>query len=163
MGIVKVERKRGTILIELEDYESIIAEGWRLGIIYINNRYLLARLQKGAHRDGNQVVKTLSRHLLKAPENLMVDHIDGNPLNNLRSNLRLVTSAQNQMNRKCITEHSSKFKGVRYHSRDKRWTAQIQYNQKNIWLGYHNDETSAAKAYDKKALELFGEFARINL
>ena len=58
--------------------------------------------------------------------------------------------------------YSSKYKGVSWSTRDKRWVAAIKFNYKRIGLGYHKLETEAAKAYNEKAKELFGEFAWLN-
>jgi HNH endonuclease/AP2 domain len=85
-----------------------------------------------------------------------VDHIDGNGLNNKRSNLRLATKSQNLANQKIRTDGISRFKGVS--QKGKYWKAKC----KNIWLGSFKTEEEAAKAYDKKAKELYGEFARLN-
>jgi hypothetical protein len=90
------------------------------------------------------------------------DHIDGNGLDNRRSNLRNATNSQNQMNRGKHAPATSKFKGVGWHGRDKRWIARIKANGKRIQLGSFKDEASAAEAYDKAAFLYFGEYARLN-
>ena len=60
------------------------------------------------------------------------------------------------------TKGSSKFKGVSWFKRTEKWKAQIQYRKKVIHLGYFKDEIDAAKAYNAKAIELFGEYACLN-
>lgn len=57
---------------------------------------------------------------------------------------------------------SSKYMGVSFAKRNKMWACNITYNGKLIWIGYFKDEISAAKAYDKKAVELYGETAKLN-
>lgn len=91
-----------------------------------------------------------------------IDHIDCNGLNNQKNNLRICTNSQNAMNRIPIKGTSSKYKGVSFHNRDKKWYSYIKKNQKLINLGTFINEVDAAKAYDKKAIELFGEFAHLN-
>jgi len=90
-----------------------------------------------------------------------VDHINGNGLDNRRLNLRPATRAQNSQNRgKHQTIHHSRFKGVTLHRG--KWVAYIYLNGKRKHLGYFSSQEEAAKAYDKSALENFGEFARTN-
>ena len=91
-----------------------------------------------------------------------VDHIDGNGLNDCKNNLRLVTQPQNNMNQKACRRGSSKFKGIRLHSKANRWTAQIGVNGKQIYLGMFKDEVSAAIVYNKAAIHYFGEYAKLN-
>lgn len=90
-----------------------------------------------------------------------IDHIDGNRRNNRLNNLRLASSGQNQRNqRKVRHETTSKYKGVKLVG--KRWRAYITYNYKMLHIGYFNTEEVAAKAYDRMARELHGEFACLN-
>lgn len=92
-----------------------------------------------------------------------VDHIDGCGLNNQKSNLRLCTQSQNNMNRNKQGNTSSVYKGVYFSKRDKKWMARIKINRKFIYLGLYNTEVEAAKAYNTKAIELFCEFANLNI
>lgn len=85
------------------------------------------------------------------------DHWDTDGLNNLRANLRPATARQNLANSRKRIGTSSQFKGVHKH-RDGKWAAQIAHTH----VGLFSEETEAAKAYDEKAKELFGEFARLN-
>lgn len=91
----------------------------------------------------------------------MVDHRNGNGLDNSRSNLRSASLSQNKMNvPKARGAYSSKFKGV---SKDReRWRAVIYLNGKRTHLGTFDSEIEAAKAYDAAALRLFGEWALPN-
>ena len=90
------------------------------------------------------------------------DHVNGNSLDNRRVNLREATRSQNNWNRGKQLG-SSRFKGITWDKRDKNWKAQIQVNYKRISIGRFTDEIEAAKAYDKAAMEHFGEFARTNV
>ena len=105
---------------------------------------------------------SMHRHLTNAPPHLVVDHIDHNGLNNCRSNLRLCSFAQNMRNVTSNSGSTSAYKGVHWNKRMKRWAAAIQFEKKQYHLGYFTDQIAAAKAYDKKAAELFGQFACLN-
>ena len=93
-----------------------------------------------------------------------VDHIDGDPLNNRRANLRLVTSAQNSRNsRKTSRRRTSIYKGVCFDRRSKRWVSNIRVNGGALTLGHHATPEDAARAYDAAAALYFGAFARTNI
>lgn len=91
---------------------------------------------------------------------LEVDHIDGDPSNNARANLRAVTHHQNMRNsKKRVTSFTSKWKGVSKMGR--QWQARIYIDGKNVLVGRFRDERDAAEAYMFAALEHFGEYARL--
>lgn len=105
----------------------------------------------------------MHREIMNALPNVETDHINCNSLNNTRSNLRICTSQQNKWNTsKQKRKKLSKYKGVSYSKCLGKWNAYIQINSKQIHLGYYGDEDNAGKAYNKKAVELFGEFANLN-
>lgn len=93
----------------------------------------------------------------------LVDHKDGNGLNNQRSNLRHCTQSQNLANARFGSKgKTSRFRGVSFHRAKGRWQAQSKLNQKKVHLGRFVSEEEAARAYDNFAREHFGEFARLN-
>ncbi|MGB8225875.1 MAG: AP2/ERF family transcription factor, partial [Sedimentisphaerales bacterium] len=94
---------------------------------------------------------------------LVIDHGDGDGLNNTRENLSIVTAAENSYNRrKCKNECSSRYKGVSREKKSNRWRAIINYKGIPIRLGYFDNEIEAAKAYDEAAKELYREYAKLN-
>jgi hypothetical protein len=105
--------------------------------------------------------KTISMHniIMHTPIGQEVDHIDGDGLNCLEENMRNCTHANNCMNRKY--GGTSKYTGVSKY-RGNKFQAQISNKGKKIFLGYHNNEEDAARAYDKAAKKYFGEFAHLN-
>jgi len=106
----------------------------------------------------------LHRLILDAKPGQTVDHIDGNPLNNRRSNLRFCTHTQNMHNRrKDRGGNTSKFKGVHFAPHVGKWIAKIGYQKKQQHIGCFDTEEAAAQAYDQRALDLFGKFAKTNL
>lgn len=96
-------------------------------------------------------------------ETLQIDHEDLNKLNNLRSNLRMCTGSQNEMNKiKATGQYSSRHKGVTWHITTSKWRASIRFNNKQIYLGHFDDENDAARAYNAAAITYHKEFARLN-
>jgi len=91
-----------------------------------------------------------------------VDHIDGNPRNNNPSNLRLATHGQNQQNGRCYRNNGSKLRGVHWHKQHRKFCVSIQKDNKRVHVGLYKNKTEAALAYNKAAIDLFGEFARLN-
>lgn len=92
----------------------------------------------------------------------LVDHANGDGLDNRRSNLREATHAQNSANSRLSRRSTSGLKGVTWYKRTSRWRAHITVDQAQRHLGYFDDAAEAARAYDAAALEAFGEFAHIN-
>lgn len=92
----------------------------------------------------------------------LIDHIDHDGLNNQKSNLRFCTASENCMNKRKRENCVSIYKGICFHKQHKKWLAHIKINRKDNHLGYFSSEIEAAKAYNAKAIELFGEFANLN-
>ena len=102
----------------------------------------------------------MHRMLMETPETLYVDHVNGITLDNRRCNLRNCTNSQNQAN---TSARKGAFKGVHFVPRFKKWRAAIRHNYKMQNIGLFENEVDAARAYDARAVELFGEFAKLNL
>ncbi len=91
-----------------------------------------------------------------------VDHVDGNGLNNTRSNLRLADSSQNGSNRGKPCNNTSGYKGVTWYKKYEKWRASIKFQKRDIFLGSFDTKEDAARAYNEAALKYHGEFARLN-
>ena len=91
-----------------------------------------------------------------------IDHADMCRDNNIWSNLRAASVAENNRNRASNRDATSRMVGVCWCPRRNKWRATLGLNGKQMWLGYHVDEVLAAKAYDSAAKVAFGEFARLN-
>jgi len=133
-------------IVDAADYGFLARRTWRLAKGYATTRI-------------NGKLVFMHRHILKPGEGELVDHRNGDKLDNRRSNIRVCNSQDNARNRFAVTG-KSRFKGVR---NDRGiWRAQIKIDQVTIHLGCFDTELSAAKAYDKAALLHFGEFAKTN-
>lgn len=106
-------------------------------------------------------VGIMHRMITRASEDRHVDHIDKNGLNNQKHNLRICTISQNQMNRK-TSSGTSRYKGVYWNNTIKQWQTEITHNHVRFRLGCTQSENEAARRYNDKAKQLFGEFALLN-
>lgn len=119
-------------------------------------------MRKAPRKKGKRKTIRMHRVILSPPGDMEVDHINGNPLDNRRCNLRICTHTQNLANSRKRAGCSSRYKGVWWDSNRRKWQAYIRSASKRIHLGRFNTEEAAAAAYDQAALEYFGEFARLN-
>ena len=117
----------------------------------------------------NAHLSNLSRPVLHSfsdggsASNGLVDHINTDSLDNRRANLRLATHSQNSCNsRRDKSNTYSRFRGVSFSKRKGKWFAAIRANGRKLWLGYFDDELSAAKVYDAAAKKYHGEYATLN-
>lgn len=103
------------------------------------------------------VSKVIGRELLRSEH---IDHINLDPLDNRRCNLRLATNSQNNMNTRKRRDNTSGFKGVYWHSHSRKWHARITKKGVTKSLGYFNTPEEAHQAYCAAAIKDFGKFAR---
>ncbi len=96
------------------------------------------------------------------PDGKQVDHINGNPLDNRRENLRICENAENNRNKGLTKASTSGYKGVSLYKRSGTWRAYIVTNYKQKHLGTFDNPIDAAKAYNVAAIKFHGEFARLN-
>lgn len=105
---------------------------------------------------------SLHRYVMRAEKGEIVDHVNGDKLDNRRCNLRIVTARQNRWNSPG-RKGSSRFTGVCWDTGKGIWKAQINANGRFQHLGYFEDEKDAARAYNTAARQAYGEFARLNV
>lgn len=143
-------------LIDTEDFDRLNQYKWHA---YKDGKTYYAR--HTFFIDGKWKNISLHRFILNAPKNKQVDHINFNGLDNRKENLRIVTNAQNKQNRLVQRNNKLGLKGV--HRQENRYIPIIGSGGKGIYLGCYKTAEKAAEAYDKAALRLHGNFARLNL
>lgn len=141
-------------MVDNEDFDLVKDINWHADKLnYAKTGFLKRRGQNCA----------LHRFLMNAKKNQKIDHKDGNPLNNRRSNLRFCTSSENSCNSRKRKNTTSIYKGVSLDKKTGMWNCAISKSRKTYTLGLFSSEKEAAEAYNEKALELHGEFAKLNI
>lgn len=148
MDEIRIPAKDGRV-IRIDSSDSwLLADKWY--VVDKPNGYMQVANFKGS----------MPRAIMKPDKGVYVDHVNGNPLDNRRENLRLCSPAQNSRNRKGYGKHP--YKGILTVKDSKKFFAQISKDGKKYALGGYSSIEDAALAYDKAAKELFGEYARLN-
>lgn len=142
-------RRSGVALISKEDAVRVSAHRW----FFTAKKYVRRRLSGGK-------LQPLHSFILKSSAEV-IDHINGDPADNRRENLRPCTRKENSRNT-APRGGRSRFKGVTFDPRKRLFRARIGVNRRRIGLGRFKNEVDAAKAYDRAAIKHFGEFARTN-
>jgi hypothetical protein len=146
--------KAAVALVDDADYDHLKSIAWfvnkdryAVGFVPTNSRFQLTYMH---------------RLILNAQTGELVDHINGNTLDNRRENLRLVTSLQNHHNRGLSSLSTTGLKGVGWHKHAGKYQARIGYKGLRCHLGFFDDPETAALAYDFAARTLLGAFGRLN-
>jgi hypothetical protein len=153
----KIELSNGMVaFVDDEDFGHMNQFRWHFQAT-IKTGYAYRHLTRGMTQGMHRLILEL------CDPQIQVDHKNRNGLDNRKENLRIATKSQNAANKeKYLNGCSSKYKGVSYYKRYKKWVAYIMVEQKHKHLGYFLFEEDAALAYNKAALEAFGEFACLN-
>lgn len=152
-------------LVDESDYDFLSQFTWTL-IEWRGKQY--AKRKQRLSDDPYPEYGTISMHSMILQGAVEVDHIDGNGLNNQRSNLREVTHAQNIQGQKVQRRSKSGYRGVTYfpnagpHKRKKPWRARIKVNGHDRTIGYYSTPEEAARAWNVAAYLAWGDYARLN-
>lgn len=145
-------------MVDDEDYERISQFKWSASK---EGRSWYAVRGSGGRKDRRSV--RMHRFIMNPLCNQLMDHIDGNGLNNQKSNLRICSAKENCRSFKLKRKNaSSNFRGVSWCKTRKKWRSQISIDRKTIVIGAYDNETEAALAYNVAASFEFKEFANLN-
>lgn len=156
--IARVQIAGRIVVMDVEDLHLL--DGWTLscttaGYVLLSGSTVCKPMTK----------KYLHRAIVNAPNGMTVDHISGDTQDNRKINLRICTQAENCRNNKGKRTRKSVYKGVSFCPwawGSKKWRAQLSFNKKRVPIGLFETEELAARAYNAKAAEVFGEFAKVN-
>lgn len=134
----------GRFLIDIDDLDRVLAYKWRKwDEFYVT---------------GNVDIIQINRFILNPPDDMVVDHQDGDRTNNRKSNLRIVTQAQNCQNKALLSTNHSEIMGVRFDKKRNKWSAEIKMNGIKCYLGRYNEKCDAVYARYSAEIKLFGEY-----
>lgn len=142
--------------------ESIILDREDTPILKQYPRWYISRKRSKTYIQNNKG-EYLHRLIMNAPKGMVVDHINGDTLDNRRSNLRLCTHAQNISHRtKLNKNNTSGYAGVYWSKQTNKWVVRVRCQYEYIRLGHFLSKKDAAWVYNQAASQLFGEFAYQN-
>lgn len=130
---------------------------------HYNHGYAVRRIHRRLGKDkyaGTFIY--MHRLIMDLPEGMVIDHIDGNGLDNREKNLRVCSQKQNLYNRKVQSNNKLGVKGVRWNKHKNRFEPNITVDGKKIYLGRYKTVEEASEAYKKAAIKHFGEYAHAN-
>ena len=156
----------GSVLLT-RDHTALVDAGdagwlskWNWGALCVASNKVYARRNRLVDDGPGSSVILLHRAILTPTDGMEVDHIDGNSLNNRRSNLRLCSRSENMRNTKLRSDNTSGLKGAFWDAYTGRWIAAIGVNGKFKNLGRFDTAEEAHAVYCEAANEHFGEYAR---
>jgi len=157
LKIVSVKHGTFEILLDDEDVEKVKQLHWNINKF---NHAMKRNYFYVVNRDG----LLLHRYIMNAPKGLVVDHINGDKLDNRKQNLQICTVKKNSRKSQFRLTNKSGHSGVfwYYYNNVNKWVAQIIVDYKTIHLGYYDDIKDAIKAREKAEIKYFGDFKPIS-
>lgn len=156
----EIELTQGQVAkVSIEDFDELSKFKWQARWDRVLKNFYAIR---GVRINGKMFNISMHRSIMGNPVGFEVDHIHGDTLDNRRSELRLATTSQNQMNSKIREDNSSGYKGVGWNARMCKWRSRINVDGKRKYLGSFSDPKMAYAAYCEAAAEHYGEFRRLS-
>jgi hypothetical protein len=164
MKAIQLSKGKETIVDDAV-YEALMQHGWKWQ--YSSDGYAVASIKYHSCTGRTTTAVYLHRWIWDSWANrslggLQIDHINRDRLDNRLENLRAATHGQNRCNSENSKNNISKYRGIWFDKRCRKYRAHLVVNGKRNYLGYYTDPLDAAKAYDEAAQQYHGEFASIN-
>lgn len=140
-------------IIDLDDFEKVKLYKW-----FAHKNKNSVYVETNMIKNGKYTTVKLHRFLMNCPFDKIIDHIDGNGLNNCKSNLRICNHSQNNMNKRIPITNTSGFKGVSYYKKTNNWTSQLMIKKKTLYFGRFIEPEEAYLVYLLACIFYFGEF-----
>jgi len=146
-------------IVDPEDFERLNQYKWHC----THYGYATRAVPDTSGKGRRQAAVYMHNVVCPAPEGMITDHINRNPLDNRKANLRPATQRQNVWNRKFARKGArTRYNGIRWDKNRRKWQVRLAISGKRESFGYYADEVEAAKAYDRVAKQHRGEFAVLN-
>ncbi len=149
------------VLIDDEDYDKIKHFVWNAKLSG-NGKFYIQHVSKGPRPIQKSKTFYLHRLIMGSPKGFDIDHINGNPLDNRKENLRICTRSQNTMNSGKPKTNTSGYKGVHLSKKHGSYAAAITVNKKIIYLGSFKTAEEAYEVYKAASVKYHGEFSRLD-
>jgi len=157
-GMKKIQLTQGKVaVVDEEDYAELSQHKW-----YASPGCRTAYAKRDTRKGGSRQTIYMHRQIMNPLPSLQIHHINHNGLDNRKSNLCICTKSQNNQSQLPRTNGTSRYKGVSRYMNNGKWRAEIRHNRRYFYLGVFSSQVQAAKAYDDRAVELFGDFAYLN-
>ena len=149
-------------IVDKDDYEFLSKHKWCA--IYSKKRGDYVAVTRTECINCKKRTVYMHREIMRPLKNLHIDHINHNPLDNRKNNLRICTPTENQWNRKGANKNNntSNYKGICYDLYHKSWKSSIGYHNKSLHIGYFKNKNEAVVAYNQVAIEKYGNYACLN-
>jgi hypothetical protein len=152
-----IELTQGKVsIVGVEDFEQLSKHKW-----YFHKNGYAVRNRKKSDGPGSRCIR-MHREILRAPDDLLVDHINGDKLDNRRSNIRLATKSQNECNKGPSSLNGSGYRGVSWSKQKRKWHVRVYLDAKCQHVGFFSNIEEAALAYNEATKKIHGSFSREN-
>lgn len=141
-------------IVDEDNFDALSEHNWMYSHGYAKRNFV--------KENGKKTTIYLHRVILGAEKGQIVDHKNGNPLDNRKTNIRICSQSENLFNKRIQSNNKSGYKGVAWNKEKKKWQAQARFCGKRYSIGYFQTKEEAAKAYNNTIIKISSEFSKPN-